>query len=189
MTLQGGKPGTLHTAFLHFLSKWKYILLSSRPATEQSSPLHREEVDGDLLKKCCWMKERLVRWCGTWRVESIAQECVSRKGRVEESVHCLTSGCAEAQWGEEPLCSLDTAGMLRGFLLRVTDCSEDKQAKKLPGFNCVRQNISIRLFHLKRISFRELLTFNSMMHHVLFLPTSLESLKISRSLSKNYQWS
>lgn len=30
---------------------------------------------------------------------------MSRKGRAEESVSCLTSGCAEARWGEEPLCS------------------------------------------------------------------------------------
>ena len=92
----------------------------------------------------------------------------------EEKSHCV---------------KLDTAGALRGFLLRVTDCSWETRAKKLPYFNCVRVKVGIRqLFHLKGISVRELLIlgwralflFDSMTDQVLLLPASLNSQKISR---------
>lgn len=154
-TVQGRKPGTLHTAFLYFSSKQKCILLSSMPTTEhQFSALHIVEGDAYLLRKCCWSKERLFGWFGAWREKAWRRNVSPRKAGLKR-----LSWLPEAlriSGGKKSHCvKLDTAGTLRGFLLMVTDYGWEKRAKKLPYFNCVRAKVGIRLlFRLKEISLR-----------------------------------
>ena len=196
MTLQGGKLGTLHTAFLHFFSKWKSYSVPGQRPSRQSSNLHRVEVDAYLLKKCCWMKERLFGWCGARRERRKLLSGTWVQERQGWGVFELP--VSRLRWAlvgrrKSRRVKPGTAGMLRGLLLRVTDYSWEKRARKLPSFNDVRAEVGIRLwFRLKGISFRELLTFcwralflfSSMTQHVQFLPASLNSLKFSRLLCK-----